>query len=152
LENILITPSFFTHTSHKCLLELTPDTTPIEMEVMGWFAAGHEILWIPIYEVGPEPDGLEIAKAEHAHFGDGRLVRDVSDLYLLPQGIKGWLFPAHLDDTTVICMRTLPQELVFGVLIHPVTEQLISFRTSTEKSIPGYAAAQRDDAATQRQV
>ncbi len=152
LEKTLKPPSFFTHTSHQCLLQHTPDTTDTELEVMGWFADGYEVLWIPIYEVGSEPDGWETAKAEQAHFGDARLVRDVSDFYLLPLGIKGWLFPAHLDDTTVICMRMQPREITFGVLTHPITEQVISFRTPTERVIPGYAAAQRDNVATERQV
>lgn len=40
------------------------------------------------------------AKVEAGHFGGPRLIDDVTDFYQLPIGIKGWLFPAHLDDNT----------------------------------------------------
>ncbi|MER2622455.1 MAG: hypothetical protein ABTS22_00770 [Accumulibacter sp.] len=93
--------------NHHCLLQITPETTDFELEVMRWFADGHEILWIPIYEATDEPTGIADAKAEMAHYGGQRLIRDVTDFCHLPVGIKGWLFPAHLDDTDVVCTRTI---------------------------------------------
>jgi len=121
--------------THECLMQITPDTTDMEMEVMRWFADGHEILWIPIYEVANELTGIADAKAERAHFGEPQLICDVTDFYHLPIGIKGWLFPAHLDDTDVVCMRTEAREVALGPLVHPITKQRLSYRYPTEAPI-----------------
>jgi hypothetical protein len=118
--------------NHHCLLQITPETTDFELEVMRWFADGHEILWIPIYEATDEPTGIADAKAEMAHYGGQRLIRDVTDFCQLPVGIKGWLFPAHLDDTDVVCTRTTAREVTFGTLTHPVTGQRLTYRFPTE--------------------
>ena len=126
-----------THLPHQCLMQITPDTTDMELEVMRWFAARHEILWIPIYEVANELTGIADARAERAHFGEPRLIRDVTDFYTLPIGIKGWLFPAHLDDTDVVCTRTEALEAALGHLVHPITKQCLTYRSRTEAGIPG---------------
>lgn len=126
-----------TYLTYECLMQITPDTTDMELEVMRWFAAGHDILWIPIYEVTNDPTGIAEARAEMAHFGGQRLIRDVTDFYSLPIGIKGWLWPAHLDDTDVVCMRTEAREVAFGPLVHPITEQRLTYRFRTEAGIPG---------------
>jgi len=126
-----------TYLTHQCLLQITPDTTEMELEVTRWFADGHEILWIPIYEVADELTGIADAKAEMAHFGGQRLIRDVTDFFSLPIGIKGWLFPAHLQDTDVVCTRTEARAVVFGPLIHPITGQRVTYRFRTEAGIPG---------------
>lgn len=123
------------NSSHHCLLQLTPDTTDLERDVMGWFADDHEILWIPIYEVSDEPSGISDARAEMEYFGGPRRIRDVTDFYQLPIGIKGWLFPAHLDDTEVICTRATPGEISFGHLRHPISGQRLSYRYPTEAPI-----------------
>ena len=121
--------------NYQCLLQITPDTTDLELAVMSWFAAGHEILWIPIYEVADEPNGIADAEAEMAHFGGLRFVDNVTDFFALPIGIKGWLFPAHLDDTDVICLRELPREVSLGHLYHPVTGERITYRYPTEAPV-----------------
>ena len=130
-------PPNATYLTQECLMQITPDTTDVEMEVMRWFAAGHEILWIPIYEVANELSGIADARAEMAHFGEPRLIRDVTDFYSLPIGIKGWLFPAHLDDTDVVCTRTEALEAALGHLVHPITKQHLTYRYPTEAGIPG---------------
>jgi hypothetical protein len=121
--------------NYQCLLSVPPDTTDLEKDVMGWFAAGHEILWIPIYEVRDEPTGIADAIAEKDHFGGPRLIRDVTDFYALPLGIKGWVFPAHLDDTDVICLREAATEISIGHLQHPVTGQRLTWRYDTESEL-----------------
>lgn len=121
--------------NHHCLLQITPETTDLEIEVMRWFAAGNEVLWIPIVEVSEAPTGLADAQAEFEHFGSARLIRDVADFLALPLAIKGWLFPAHQDDTDVICIREAPAEISFGHLRHPVTGQRLTWRYDTEAPI-----------------
>jgi len=121
--------------NHQCLLQIGPDTTHMELAVMSWFAAGHEILWIPIYEVADTGNGIGDAMAELDQFGGHRLIRDITELLTLPIGIKGWLFPAHLDDTDVVVTRTSPGEVTFGPLIHPATGQRITYRYPTEAAI-----------------
>lgn len=121
--------------NHHCLLQISPETTDLEIEVMRWFAAGHDVLWIPIYEVSEEPSGLADAHAEFEHFGSARLIRDVADFFALPLAIKGWLFPAHRDDTDVICIREAPTEISFGHLHHPVTGQRLTWCYDTEAPI-----------------
>ena len=117
------------------LQKIAPETTEMELAVMGWFAHGHEVLWIPIYEVSQGPNGLADANAEMSHFGGYKLLNDVTDLFHLPLGIKGWLFPAHLDDTEVICIRNTPGEISIGGLVHPVTGQRLTYRYHTEAPV-----------------
>lgn len=121
--------------THHVLWPLSPDTTDLELIVMDWFAHGHDILWIPIHEVSNEPTGIADACAESAHFGGQLLIRDVTDFYTLPIGIKGWLFPAHLDDTDVICIHEASGEISFGHLQHPATGQRLTYRYDTEAPI-----------------
>jgi hypothetical protein len=132
---MLMLPNASINLTHHCLLQLTQETTDLEVEVMRWFADHHEILWIPIYEVSDEPTGLADARTEMAHFGGSRLIREVTDLYALPVGIKGWLFPAHFNDTEVICTRATLGEISFGHLRHPVSGQRLSYRYPTEAPI-----------------
>ncbi len=117
------------------LMPIASDTTAMELAVMGWFAAGHDILWIPIYEVSDGPTSIADVVAEKNHFGGPRLIRDVTDFYTLPLGIKGWVFPAHLDDTDVICIREAAAEISFGHLHHPITRQRLTWRYDTESEL-----------------
>lgn len=114
------------------ILPAPADATEVELVVMSWFASGHEILWIPIYEIDDEAGGMAQAKLDAAHFGGPRLVRSLLDCYRLPVGIKGWLFPAHLDDTDIICALAAPQDLSFGYLFHNASGKRISWRFNTE--------------------
>jgi len=117
------------------LWPLSPDTTDLELVVMNWFATGHEILWIPIYEVADTPTGIADATALAERHGGPRLICNEADLLALPLGIKGWLFPAHLDDTDVICVRASSGEISIGRLTHPVTGQRLTYRYDTEAPI-----------------
>ena len=69
--------------------------------------------------------------------GDNRIstLRSWLDCYDLPIGIKGWLFPAHLDDTQIVALRTASQELHIGYLVHPSTGRRISWRFNTEADV-----------------
>ncbi len=125
------------------LMDVTPDTSELERKVMSWFAAGHEVLWIPIYEVADNAAGIADAMAEFAHFGGARLIGDVRKFFLLPIGIKGWLFPAHLDDTDVVCRHDAPGEVSFGHLQHPTGERL-TYRYPTEAPIRRQMCHYRD--------
>jgi hypothetical protein len=118
-----------------CLIPITGDTSALELTVMNWFAAGHDILWIPIYEVADGPDGIAGASDEAGHFGGPRPIQDVTDFYHLPIGLKGWVFPAHLDDTDVICVHGTPGEISFGHLQHPDSGQRLAYRYDTEAPI-----------------
>lgn len=138
-------------TTH-CLLPIGPGTTPTELRVMAWLAAGDGLLWIPIYEVNESLDGDLHALAAIKQFGGPRPIRDVSDLFSLPLGIKGWLLPPHLDDTEVICARTAAQEATFATLAHPITGERITYRTDTANTVPELDAPGRTDAATERAV
>ena len=117
------------------LMPVGDDTTEFELAVMGWFAAGHEVLWIPICEVADGPDGIADARDEANHFGGPRPIHDFSDFYRLPIGLKGWVFPAHLEDTDVICLREAPGEISFGRLQHPDSGQRLTYRYNTEAPI-----------------
>ena len=117
------------------LVKLTPDASEIERDVLHWLADGHEILWIPIYEISPGPGGLAAAKTQEALHGGPRLIRDVTGFFVLPIGIKGWLFPAHLDDTDVVCTRPTAREVSFATLIHPITGQRLTYQFPTETSV-----------------
>ena len=114
------------------LWPLSVDTIAPELAVMNWFAAGHKILWIPIYEVADGLDGIAEARAEAEHLGGSLPIHDITDFYSLPLGLKGWVFPAHLEDTDVICLREAPGTISFGHLQHPNTGERLTYRYDTE--------------------
>lgn len=122
-----------------------PDTTAMELMVMSWFTAGHEVLWIPMIEVGPGRNSAEQARVDAEQIGEPRILRAIADLVGLPQGIKGWLFPAHLEDTCVVACREDGETVTFGSLSHPITGRTLTFRTDTES---GLLDLRRLDAAT----
>lgn len=99
---------------------INPDTSAMELMVASWFAAGHEVLWIPIVEVGDGKAAIAQARAEADALGRPYLLESIAELARLPSGVKGWLFPAHLDDTLVVAMRN-GGDVIFGALRHPVT-------------------------------
>ena len=126
------------------LLPIGRDTTVVELMVMSWFAAGHEVLWVPIIEVAPGRDGAARASADAKDIGEPRPLRTLADLASLPLGIKGWLLPMHMADTCVVAVRE-DDAVVFGTLDHPITGQTLTFRTDTES---GLLDLRRLDAAT----
>ncbi len=107
---------------------------PMETDVPGWFAAGHDVLWIPIVEVGEGPDAIARAQAEADALGKPYLLRSIEEFARIPDGVRGWVFPAHLDDTTVIATR-IAGEVTFAALRHPHTGEVISYRTDTESAV-----------------
>ena len=127
------------------VVPIGPDTTAMELMVMSWFTAGHEVLWIPMIEVGPGRNGAEQARVDAEQIGEPRVLRAMADLVGLPQCIKGWLFPAHLEDTCVVACREDGETVTFGSLSHPITGRTLTFRTDTES---GLLDLRRLDAAT----
>lgn len=119
------------------LVPVGPDANEIELTVMGWFAAGHELLWVPIFEVDDRPGALAEAQADADKITQRGpyVVRQLTDLYWLPLGIRGWLIPAHLDDTDVICMREAPGEISFGQIRRKGTGQTLRWRDATENEL-----------------
>ncbi|MCG3187360.1 MAG: hypothetical protein IOMNBAOH_01971 [Rhodocyclaceae bacterium] len=126
------------------LLPIGRDTTAMELMAMGWFAAGREVLWVPIIEGGPGSDGAARACADAKEIGEPRPLRTLAALASLPLGIKGWLLPVHMEDTCVVVVRD-DDAVVFGTLAHPITGQTLTFRTDTES---GLLDLRRLDAAT----
>ena len=127
-----------TETTHPhFLMPVGLDTNEIELTVMGWFAAGHELLWVPIFEVDDRSGALAEAQADAEKITDRGpyVVRQLTDLYWLPLGIRGWLIPAHLDDTNVICMREAPGEISFGQIRRKGTGQTLRWRDATENGL-----------------
>ena len=127
-----------TETTHPhFLMPVGLDTNEIELTVMGWFAAGHELLWVPIFEVDDRSGALAEAQADAEKITDRgpSVVRQLTDLYWLPLGIRGWLIPAHLDDTNVICMREAPGEISFGQIRRKGTGQTLRWRDATENGL-----------------
>lgn len=115
--------------------KIAPDASPMERMVIDWFAHNHEVLWIPIIEV--EGDSAEVraqALADAEQFQPVLLTR-LPQIFLLPAGIKGWLFPAHQDDTEVVAVHDGRGEVSFGALRHPHTGEVISFRYDTEADL-----------------
>ncbi len=106
----------------------------MQVEVLGWFAAGHNVLWIPIVEVGSEPGAVVQARAQAEALGLPYLLDSIDEFARLPEGVKGWVFPAHQDDTCIVATRS-GAEVTFGALRHPVTGQAISYRTDTETAV-----------------
>lgn len=127
------------------VVPIGPSTTAMELMVMSWFTAGHEVLWIPMIEVGPGRNGAEQARVDAEQIGEPRILRAMADLVGLPQGIKGWLFPAHLEDTCVVACREDGETVTFGSLTHPITGRTLTFRNDTES---GLLDLRRLDAAT----
>lgn len=119
------------------LIPVGADTSDIELTVMGWFAAGHELLWVPIFEVDDRPGALAQAQAQAKKITRRGpfVVRHLTDLYWLPLGIRGWLIPAHLEDTDVICVRHAPGEISFGRIQRASTGQTLSWRDATESEL-----------------
>lgn len=121
--------------SHHIIQPLGPQALEMQAEVLLLFAAGHDVLWIPIVEVGDEPDA--IARAEAEAFGKPYLLQSIEAFSQIPDGVRGWVFPAHLDDTYTVAQR-IGDEVSFGTLRHPVTGEAISYRTDTESAV-GFA-------------
>ena len=119
------------------LMPVGPDTSGIERTVMGWFAAGHELLWVPIIEVEGRPGALTEAQADAQKITRRGpfIVRQLTDLYWLPLGIRGWLIPAHLEDTDVVCVRQAPGEISFGRIQRKSTGQTLRWRDATENEL-----------------
>jgi len=126
-----------THPHPHFLMPVATDTTEIELTVMDWFATGHELLWVPIFEVDDQPGALAEAQADAQKITQRGpyVVRQLTDLYWLPLGIRGWLIPAHLDDTDVICMREAPGEISFGQIRRKDTGQTLRWRDATENEL-----------------
>ncbi len=127
--------------SHQYMLVNDPNVSALDMEVMRWFAEEHEVMWIPIHEVGPDAEDVAVAKAQMARFPEALPIRVITHLFWLPIGIKGWLFPAHLDNTDVVCTRTSSKEITFGHLHHPGTGERLTYRYRSEAGLPELAAA-----------
>lgn len=106
----------------------------MQTEVLGWFAAGHDVLWIPIVEVSDQPDAIAQAQAESEVLGKPYLLHSIKDFARIPNGVRGWVFPAHQDDTYTVALRQ-GDEVSFGTLCHPVTGGAISYRTDTESAV-----------------
>ncbi len=119
------------------LMPVDDNTTELELTVMNWFAAGHEVLWIPILAVDGSPEDLAEAKteAENLERQGPFIVRQFTDLYWLPMGIPGWLFPAHLDDTDVVCRRDAQGEISFGHIHRSTTGQRLTWRDPAESQL-----------------
>jgi hypothetical protein len=117
------------------IMKPNPHASDMERAIDSWLAARHEMLWIPIIEVGFGRQAVAKAKERAANIGGSRLIVDVLGFYRLPIGVRGWLFPAHLDDTDVVCTRVDREEVVFGPMIHPITQQRVTWRTPTAGGI-----------------
>ena len=63
--------------SHHIIQVLGPQAWEMQAEVLLWFAAGHDVLWIPIVEVGDEPDAVARAQAEAEAFGKPYLLQSI---------------------------------------------------------------------------
>ena len=88
--------------NHHIIQPLGPHAVEMQTEVLGWFAAGHDVLWIPIVEVGDEPDAIARAQAEAEALGKPYLLQSIEEFARIPDGVRGWVFPAHLDDTYAV--------------------------------------------------
>lgn len=120
--------------SHHIVQSLGPHALAMQVEVLLWFEAGHDVLWIPIVEVGDGPDAAARALAQADALGKPYLLRSIEEFTRIPDGVRGWVFPAHLDDTYAVAQR-VGHEVTFGVLRHPVTGAAISYRTDTESAV-----------------
>ena len=124
--------------SRELILNPDPNLSKMARDINEWLAAGVEMVWIPIIERGPGPRSA-ITMQEGITTLDGPFVIvDAWGFYCLPIGVKGWLIPAHQDDTDVICMRTEADEVAFGPVNHPITEQRLTYRSCSEVEMPGF--------------
>lgn len=125
------------HPHPHLLVPIGRETPSIEMTVMGWFAAGHELLWVPIFEVDGSPGALAEAQADADKITrrGPYIVRQLTDLYWLPMGIRGWLIPAHLEDTDVVCMREAKGEISFGQIRRKGMNRPLTWRDDTESEL-----------------
>ena len=64
--------------SHHIIQPLGPQALEMQAEVLLWFAAGHDVLWIPIVEVGDEPDAIARARAEAEDRASGVATREMA--------------------------------------------------------------------------
>ena len=120
--------------SHHIIQPLGPHASSMQVEVLLWFATSHDVLWIPIVEVGNEPDAIVQAQAKAEAFGKPYLLQSIEDFARIPDGVRGWVFPAHLNDTYTVAQR-IDSEVTFGTLCDPVTGEAISYRTDTESAV-----------------
>ena len=108
----------------------------LETLAVTWFAAGHEVLWLPMTPNLIQP------------VGSHRLLRAFDELYDLPMHIEGWLYPAHLNDTDVVVQRIAGGGLHFAHLMHRGTGFLLTHNAwhrltrADEPGVNGAAAAQ----------
>jgi len=113
-----------------------PDTPPMEVMVVGWFSAGFEVVWIPIFEVKDFNGAVQALADAQAGRIDAIRLHTLADFIRIPEGIKGWVIPAHLEDTEVVATR-YGGEVTFGALRHPHTGEVISYRYDTEAELLG---------------
>ncbi|MBU6995857.1 hypothetical protein [Ferrovum myxofaciens] len=118
------------------LIPIHPHASDEELKVISWIRDGHEILWIPIYEVSPGPDGWAKALALEARHGDARRFRHFRHLFKLPIGIKGWLFPAHLEDTDVVFLRESADVMHFGAMVNKATGMRMTYCSDPGEAVP----------------
>ena len=64
--------------SHHIIQVLGPQALEMQAEVLLWFAAGHDVLWIPIIEVDDEPDAIARARAEAEDRANGVATREMA--------------------------------------------------------------------------
>ena len=125
------------------LIPINPDASDEELKVIIWIRANHEILWIPIYEISPELDGLSKALTLEAKHGGARRFCRYRHLFKLPVGIKGWLFPAHLEDTDVVFLRESENVMHFGGMFNKVTGRRMTYCNDPGEVVPDWAKESR---------
>ncbi len=121
------------------LISLKPGISDEELKVISWIMENHEMLWIPIYEVEPGPDGWAKALALEAKHGGARRLSCYRHLFKLPIGIKGWLFPAHLGDTDVVFFRESEDSMLFGTVVNKATGKRMTYCSDPGESLPEWA-------------
>jgi hypothetical protein len=124
--------------SRELIFNPDPNLPKMAQDINDWLAAGIEMVWIPIIERGPGPRSAVAVQEGIATLDGPFVIVDAWDFYCLPIGVKGWLIPAHQDDTDVICVRTEGGEVAFGPVIHPITEQRLTYRSCSEAEILGF--------------
>ena len=78
--------------SHHIIQPLGPHASSMQVQVLLWFAASHDVLWIPIVEVGNEPDAIEQAQAKAEAFGKPYLLQSIEDFARIPDGVRAGCF------------------------------------------------------------
>ena len=119
--------------SHRITQAPGTHALAMQTEVLGWFAAGHDVLWIPIVEVSVQPDAIAQAQAESEVLGKPYLLHSIKDFARIPNGVRGWVFPAHQDDTYTVALRQ-GDEVSLGTLCHPVTGERIRDKIAASKA------------------